>query len=231
MLIPGFQDSKGILWFLPREWRYLIALWNAEKVSWRSDAMGCQSTFSCLWTVSEMNFTGRDREVQAGWMRTCATCTFTICFQMLMTLVPSPPSFLCLQQVCAISFALFNWKCIIKLVSVFHMLFSHTQNLQTGTLDFCLVSLYVSCENFEDAATKLWPSTWRAVKNRVGHVCQFGYCQLHCWTSTKPCASQTRQTSSKHSPPLWSPPVLGWLQKQGFCLNNQSKNKSIQGYT
>lgn len=71
VLIPEFQDSKGILLLLSREWRYLIVSWNTEKVFWRSDAMGCQSTFSCLRTLSDAKFTGSDREVQTGWMRMC----------------------------------------------------------------------------------------------------------------------------------------------------------------
>lgn len=102
--------------------------------------------FSCLWTHAELSFTGSAQE-HVDRLDENISCVFS---QLAFNCCDSswfPLPFLCLQQVCAISFPLFNWKCLIKLASIFflesHTIISHTQKPRFGTA-FHLLSIYAS---------------------------------------------------------------------------------------
>lgn len=125
--------------------------------------------FSCLWTHAELSFTGSAQE-HVDRLDENISCVFS---QLAFNCCDSswfPLPFLCLQQVCAISFPLFNWKCLIKLASIFFFL-----NLtQLSVIHKSLgLGLLFTCYLFMPATCKLWRCSYKSVARHLDS-CQEG---------------------------------------------------------
>lgn len=196
----SFQDS-GMIFLPSTEGKIFNCLTKYQEGFLEVWCHELPGAFSCLWTHAELSFTGSAQE-HVDRLDENISCVFS---QLAFNCCDSswfPLPFLCLQQVCAISFPLFNWKCLIKLASIFFSWISHNyQSYTKASVWDCFSPVIYLCQpraNFEDAVTNLWPGIWIAVKKGTGCVCQLWHCQLYCWMSTKPSPSQTKPTSPKH---------------------------------
>lgn len=107
------------------------------------------------------------RNMRAGWMRTCHVFLHSLLLVAASFWFPLP--FLCLQQVCAISFPLFNWKCLIKYASIFFLILTQLSIIHKSLS----LGLPFTCYLFMPAMCKLWRCSYKSMARHLDS-CQEG---------------------------------------------------------